>query len=115
MDGLGRGLARGGILAVNSNSQRHGGYEPHTVESLIMTGSIFSATAGVIIAWWRASLGGMVLLVIAVAHSTFALISSSHNRGFAMLISSAPFLLASLLFQAGWWRARRPKGWQNTP
>ena len=64
-----------------------GRHEPRTVESLIMTGLMVASTAGVLIAWWRARIGGIFLLVIAVAHSTFALIASGHNRGFAVLIS----------------------------
>jgi hypothetical protein len=69
-----------------------GRHEPRTVESLVMTGLIVASTAGVLVAWWRARIGGAVLLVIAVAHSTFALIASGHNRGFAVLISGGPFL-----------------------
>jgi len=78
------------------------GREPFTVESLIMMGLIIASTVGILIAWWQERIGGIVLLVVAVAHSTFALISSGHNRVFAVLISGGPFLLTGLLFLASW-------------
>jgi hypothetical protein len=84
-----------------------GGHEPRSAESLTMTGLIVSSTAGTLIAWWRARIGGIVLLVIAVAHSVFALIASGHHRGVAVLIAGGPFLLAGLLFLASWWKTRR--------
>jgi MYXO-CTERM domain-containing protein len=85
-----RGLVRGWLLAVRRPGLCH-------------------KTAGVLTAWWRERIGGIVLLVIALAHGTFALISSGHNRGFAVLISGGPFLLIGLLFLASW-RRRSSQG-----
>jgi len=82
---------------------------PRTLEDAIMTGLIITSTLGVLIAWWREGIGGTVLVICAVAHSTFAYIVAGHNKGFAMLISGGPFSLIGILFLASWWRSRVEK------
>ena len=81
---------------------------PWTLEDAIMTGLIVASALSVLIAWWREGVGGAVVIICAVAHSTFAYIASGHNRGLAMLISGGPFMLAGILFLASWWRSRAP-------
>jgi hypothetical protein len=77
------------------------------IESAIMTILIFSSIVGVIVAWFRELEGGIVLIIVAIAHSTFAFIVSGHNRGLAMLISGGPFFIIGSLFIATWWRSKK--------
>jgi hypothetical protein len=80
------------------------------IEDLIMVGLILCSTAAFIVAWWREEIGGVLLLIVGAAHSTFALFSAGHNIGLAMLISGGPFLLVGVLFLIGWNRSRRNSG-----
>ena len=72
--------------------------ETWTWESSVMAILVFTSTIGFIIAWKRELIGGMILLICAVAHSTFAFFAAGHNRAFAMLISGGPYLLVGGLF-----------------
>jgi hypothetical protein len=76
------------------------------IESIIMTILIFSSIVGVIVAWFRELEGGTILLIVALAHSVFAMIVAGRNKGFAMLISGGPFFVIGSLFIATWWRSR---------
>jgi len=80
---------------------------PQTLEDTIMTGLVITSVLGVLIAWWREGIGGTMLVICAVAHSTFAYIVAGHNKGLAVLISGGPFLLIGILFLASQWRSRR--------
>jgi hypothetical protein len=77
------------------------------VEDRIMAGLILYSTAAFIVAWWSERIGGVLLLLAGIAHSTFALFSAGHNIGLAMLISGGPFLLVGTLFLIGGSRSRR--------
>ena len=81
--------------------------EPWTLESTIMAGLIVASALGVLIAWWREGIGGVVVVVCAVAYSTFAYVVAGHNKALAVSVSGGPFLLAGLLFLASWWRSSR--------
>jgi hypothetical protein len=76
-------------------------------ESTIMAVLIVSSILGVIIAWLRELEGGLIILIVAIAHSIFALIEAGHNKGFAVLISGGPFFVIGSLFIATWWRSKR--------
>jgi hypothetical protein len=76
------------------------------IESIIMTILIFSSIVGVTVAWFRELEGGIILLIVALAHSVFAMIVAWRNKGFAMLISGGPFFVIGSLFIATWWRSR---------
>ncbi len=76
-------------------------------ESTIMAILIFSSIFGVIIAWFRELEGGIFLLIVAIAHSTFAFIVAGRNKGLAMLISGGPFFVIGSLFIATWWRSKK--------
>jgi len=67
-----------------------------------MTCLISSSIIGVVIAWFREFIGGIFILFIAIAHSTFAFIVAGHNKGLAMLISGGPFFAIGFLFIAAW-------------
>ncbi len=75
---------------------------PLTLEGAIIVALIVSSALSVLVAWRRDGLGWMLLLICAVAHSTFAYLASGHNHGLAMLISGGPFLLVGLLFLTSW-------------
>lgn len=76
-------------------------------ESTIMAILIFSSIFGVLVAWFRELEGGIILLIVAIAHSTFAFIVAGRNKGLAMLISGGPFFVIGSLFIATWWRSKR--------
>ena len=82
---------------------------PLTLEGVIMVRLIISSALSVLIAWWREGVGGAIVVVCAIAHSTFAYVASGHNEGLAMLISGGPFLLVGILFLASWWKSRIPQ------
>jgi hypothetical protein len=60
------------------------------------------AMIGVLIVWWREGVGGMITVIGGIALCIFAWITAGHNKGFAMLVSGGPFLVAGILFLAGW-------------
>lgn len=76
--------------------------EPWTVEGFIMASLIVASAVGVGLAWWRARLGGIVLLLVGVAHCIFALVEARHNVAFAVLISGVPYLIVGALFLLAW-------------
>jgi hypothetical protein len=73
----------------------------------VLAGLIVASALGVLLAWWREGIGGTILVICAVAHSTLATIASGHTKGFAMLITGGPLLVAGILFLASWWRSER--------
>jgi len=60
---------------------------PFTWESAVITALIIITTVGFVIAWRREKIGGTILIVAGVIHSTFAGIVSGHNHLYAILIS----------------------------
>ncbi len=79
---------------------------PMNWESIVMALLIGVSAVGVIIAWFRERLGGALLVIIGIAHSTFALISSGHNHLLAMMISGVPYIIVGVLFLLS---SRKPK------
>jgi hypothetical protein len=78
------------IAAVTAVAER----EPWTWESTVLAGLIVASALGALIAWWREGIGGTIIVICAIAHSTFATIASGHNKGFAMVITGGPLLVA---------------------
>lgn len=81
---------------------------PWEAEDVTMACLILASVLGVIVAWWREGIGGLLLVIVALAHSIFAYIAAGHSRGFAVLISGGPFLLIGGLFLLVWYRSRAP-------
>ncbi len=77
-----------------------------TLEPMIMAGLIVFSVTGIIVAWWKERVGGVILLASAVAHSTFAYIVAGHNKEFAVMISGGPFLVVGVLVMISWYRSR---------
>ena len=78
------------------------GSDPWTGESTILSVLTITSALGVLIAWWREGLGGIILVIAAVAHSTFAYFAAGHNHAFAMLISGGPWMVVGILFLISW-------------
>jgi hypothetical protein len=58
-----------------------GDSEPWTWESTVITLLVAASALGVLIAWWRDEIGGIVLVITATLFSAFAWVSAGHNRG----------------------------------
>ena len=66
--------------------------------------------AGVIVAWFSEKIGGIILVVSAVAVSIFSIIFGLvPNSDLLMLIAIAglPFLIIGILFLVSWWKSRK--------
>ena len=88
---------------------------PWTLEDMIMAGLVTTSALGVLMAWWREGIGGIILVICAAAHSTFAYIVAGHNKALAMLVSGGPFFLIGSLFLTVWWRSRKRVTTQALP
>lgn len=73
------------------------GREPWTLESTLLTALVLANVVGVALACWKGRIGGTVLVVAGIALCVFAYVSAGHNKGVAVLVSGAPFLLAGVL------------------
>jgi len=80
---------------------------PRSWEDTVMAGLMITSVLGVLIAWWREGIGGTIVVICGVAHSTFAYVVAGHNRLLAVLVSGGPFLLIGILFLTSWWRTTR--------
>jgi len=78
---------------------------PLTGESAMMTVLIATSVVGVIVAWRREGIGGTILVVNAIAYGIFAFFAAGHNKGFAVSITTGPWLLIGSLFIASWRRS----------
>ena len=78
---------------------------PVPIEGFILAGLITINVAGVIIAWWKEKIGG-IIIVAAVSLCTFSYITAGHNEILAMLFSGFPFLISGILFLISWWRSK---------
>lgn len=76
-----------------------------TFEDRMMAGLTTVCLASILIAWFREGVGGALLILCGVAHSTFAYFAAGHNIPLAMAISGGPFLVLGALFLLAW---RRP-------
>jgi len=69
-----------------------------------MAALISASTVGILIAWWREGIGGLILVVCGLSHGVFAYFAAGHNKALAVLISCVPFLLVGMLFLLIWRR-----------
>lgn len=66
--------------------------------------------AGVIVAWFREKIGGIILVVSAVAVSIFSIIyglAPNSDLLMLILIAGLPFLIIGILFLVYWWKSRK--------
>jgi len=80
-----------------------------TFEAQMMAGLIAGCLVSIVLAWWREGLGGMLLVICSIAHSTFAFFSAGHNKALAVVISGGPFLVIGILFLISWRSATRSR------
>jgi len=91
--------------------------DPWTWESELVIVFLFFLALSVGIAWWKAKVGGIMLIVLSVAFSTFACIEAIHNHVLAVFLSGGPFLMVGILFLVTWQRANKislPDAMPNT-
>ena len=64
---------------------------------------------GVLLAWRWERLGGTILVLGAIAVSTFGYITAGRHKGWVMLFSGGPYLVVGALFLACWRRSPRSR------
>ena len=66
---------------------------------------------GVIIAWFKEKIGGIILIAGAVAGSIFSIIVGLNKPDFDLLdfiiLAGLPFLIIGILFLVYWWKSRK--------
>lgn len=83
------------------------GSDPWTIESAVLAALIVAGALAVAAGWWRAGIGGLLLMLVGAVHCAFAWVAAGHNKLFAVAITGIPFLLVGALFLASWWLLRR--------
>ena len=84
--------------------------EPFTLESASMAALILAVTMAAIVSWRDERIGGTLLTIAGLAFGAFAYLSEGRNKGYAMLVSGAPFVIAGVLLLAAWWRSQGGDG-----
>ena len=87
-------------LGANGISDALSGRGAPSLEGIGLGSLVVLSVVGVALAWRRERLGGAVASVGGIALCIFAFFSAGHNKGYAMLVSGGPFLVAGLLFLA---------------
>ncbi len=72
---------------------------------------IVICAVGVIVAWFKEKIGGIILVVSAVAVSIFSIIVGLNNPNFdfmdLIILVGLPFLIIGILFLVYWWKSRK--------
>jgi hypothetical protein len=82
--------------------------EPVTAEGVMVAVLFSGGVIGVLIAWWRERIGGLVLVVDAIALAVLIYVTAGHNRLGAALLIPSPLLASGILFLMSWQRSVRP-------
>ena len=76
-----------------------------------ITAFIIIFVVGVIVAWFREKIGGIILVVSAVAVSIFSIITGLNDPNSdlmdAIILMGLPFLIIGILFLVSWWKSRK--------
>jgi hypothetical protein len=75
-------------------------------EGAILGGLMIVSVFGVLIAWRRERIGGVILVLCGLALCVFAYVTAGHNKAFAILVSGVPFFVPGVLFLLSWWMSR---------
>jgi len=66
---------------------------------------------GVVIAWFKEKIGGIILIAAAVIGSIFSIIVGLNNPDFDLLdfiiLAALPFLILGILFLIYWWKSSK--------
>lgn len=94
------------ILVINLLCECVVGYISISWES---TSQVFLVAASVLsltLAWRWEGAGGLVMTLWGVIFTIIAYLTSRPYQIFSMLITGVPYVIASSLFLASWWRSR---------
>lgn len=72
--------------------------EPWTLEGGIVGGFAIVLMTGVLIAWWKEGIGGIILITGAIAFAIFIYFTAGRNKIWASVLISSPFLISGVLF-----------------
>ena len=76
-----------------------------------ITAFIIIFVVGVIVAWFREKIGGIILVVSAVAVSIFSIITGLNDPNSdlmdTIILMGLPFLIIGILFLVSWWKSRK--------
>jgi hypothetical protein len=81
---------------------------PWPLEATILAGLLVITVLGVLIAWVREGIGGMLLVVGAIVLGAFSYVTAEHDKVWNMLFMGGPFLAAGILFLAYWRQSEGP-------
>jgi hypothetical protein len=80
---------------------------PWPLEGTILAGLLIITVLGLLIAWSREGIGGVLLIVGAIVLGAFSYVTAEHDKIWNVLLISGPFLLAGILFLACWRQSAR--------
>jgi len=75
---------------------------PWPLEGTILAGLLIITVLGVLIAWSREGIGGVLLVVGAIVLGAFSYVTAEHDKVGNMVFTGGPFLVAGILFLACW-------------
>lgn len=106
----GLGSLAGAYWAVALVAEAIWGDTPASLEGAVLGVLVGATVLGVALAWRWEGLGGMIVVVGAIALGIFAYFTAGRNRPLAISVTGGPFLVAGVLFLASWRRASGPRG-----
>lgn len=74
------------------------GYICMNWETALLIGLVLFSVLSVVIAWQLERSGGIIMILWGLAFSVIAIVTSTSQSGFSILVSGAPFIVAGLLF-----------------
>ncbi len=83
------------------------GWEPITIEGILLGVLAAVALAGCIMSWWRERLAGILLVLTAVGFGIHIGIVAGHNHFLAWSMLGLPYLVAGGLFLNSWRLSRK--------
>lgn len=73
--------------------------EPLTLEGGMIAGFAIVLLVGVLTAWWKEDIGGVILIIGAIAFAIFIYFTAGRNKILVSVLLSSPFLISGVLFQ----------------
>ena len=82
-----------------------GGSPPET-EGILLGVLVLIPVTGVVVAWWRERLGGVLAIIGGIALGTFAYVTAGRNKVWIMLFAGLPFVVSGILVLMSWKRSQ---------